>query len=66
MTGVGEADRVAATMPVPLHIRVAQGSACVSLANAGDVDRGQLQLPERALRDLQAEAAVMSRMRHPK
>lgn len=31
-----------------------------------DVGRGQLELPERVLWELQAEAAVMSRMRHPK
>lgn len=31
-----------------------------------DIDRGQLELPERVLRDLQAEAEVMSRIRHPK
>ena len=36
------------------------------LAATDDVERGQLELPERVLRELQAEAAVMSRMRHPK
>jgi serine/threonine protein kinase len=30
-----------------------------------DINRGQLELPERVLRELQAEAAVMSHMRHP-
>ena len=33
---------------------------------ADDINRGRLELPERVLRELQAEAAVMSRMRHPK
>ena len=33
---------------------------------AEDLNRGQLELPERVLRELQAEAAVMSHMRHPK
>lgn len=35
-------------------------------AVAEDINRGQLELPERVLQDLQAEASVMSRMRHPK
>ncbi|KAI7842018.1 hypothetical protein COHA_004219 [Chlorella ohadii] len=30
-----------------------------------DIDSDQLQLPDRVLHELQAEAAVMSRMRHP-
>ena len=38
----------------------------LSMTTAEDVNRGQLELPERVLRDLQAEAAMMSRMRHPK
>lgn len=33
---------------------------------ADDMASGQLQLPDRVLHELQAEAAVMSRMRHPK
>ncbi|KAI7836883.1 hypothetical protein COHA_009215 [Chlorella ohadii] len=35
------------------------------LVGKEDVNRGELELPGRVLRDLQAEAAVMSRMRHP-
>ena len=41
-------------------------SRLLCLAATDDVERGQLELPERVLRELQAEAAVMSRMRHPK
>ncbi len=33
---------------------------------ADDITRGELQLPDRVMRELQAEAGVMSRMRHPK
>lgn len=35
------------------------------LVGKEDVNRGQLELPEQVLRDLQAEVAMMSRMRHP-
>ncbi|PRW57024.1 Serine threonine- kinase CTR1 [Chlorella sorokiniana] len=35
------------------------------LVSKDDINRGELQLPERVMRELQAEAAVMSRMRHP-
>ena len=31
-----------------------------------DIERGQLELLDRVARELQAEAEVMSRMRHPK
>jgi serine/threonine protein kinase len=35
------------------------------LISKDDISRGQLELPERVLHDLQSEAAVMSHMRHP-
>ena len=41
-------------------------AVCLSVGNAEDINRGRLELPERVLRELQAEAAVMSHMRHPK
>ncbi|PRW51177.1 Serine threonine- kinase CTR1 [Chlorella sorokiniana] len=42
---------------VPVAVKVLIGKE--------DINRGQLELPERVLRELQAEAAVMSHMRHP-
>ncbi|KAI7844166.1 hypothetical protein COHA_002301 [Chlorella ohadii] len=35
------------------------------LMSKDDITRGELQLPDRVMRELQAEAGVMSRMRHP-
>ena len=46
--------------------RIDRPALYLCLLPTDDVDRGQLELPENVLRDLQAEAAVMSRMRHPK
>lgn len=33
---------------------------------ADSIERGQLELPDKVVRDLHAEAAIMNRMRHPK
>lgn len=36
------------------------------MRRSDEVTRGQLELPDKVVRNLQAEAAVMSHMRHPK
>ena len=42
-------------------------TTCQSALPAADnIDRGELHLPEQVMRELHAEAAVMTRMRHPK
>ena len=33
---------------------------------AEDIGRGEIELPDKVMRELQAEAGVMARMRHPK
>lgn len=38
----------------------------ISMRRSDEVTRGQLELPDKVVRNLQAEAAVMSHMRHPK
>ena len=52
---------LALTLPLPF-ISVLRG--CQLFAE--NMHRGQLELPDKVVHQLQAEAAVMSRMRHPK
>lgn len=49
-----------------MHALSSLHSRTCSLDHSDDISRGQMELPERVLRELQAEAAVMSHMRHPK
>ena len=54
--------------PLPDAQRLRWGTTTCqrALPATENIDRGELHLPERVMRELHAEAAVMTRMRHPK